>query len=36
MMHGEIAALLKRVERGELTAEDAMLRLKMEPFEDLG
>ena len=35
-MHGEIAALLKRVERGEMTAEDAMLQLKLEPFEDLG
>ncbi|MDR0445756.1 MAG: nickel pincer cofactor biosynthesis protein LarB [Oscillospiraceae bacterium] len=28
--------LLKRVERGEMTPEDALLKLKKQPFEDLG
>ena len=31
-----IAKILHQVESGSLSAEDAMLELKMEPFEDLG
>ncbi|CAB1246559.1 Pyridinium-3,5-biscarboxylic acid mononucleotide synthase [Ruminococcaceae bacterium BL-6] len=31
-----ILSILKQVEQGGLSAEDALLRLKMEPFEDIG
>jgi len=32
----DILRILKQVEQGGLSAEDALLRLKMEPFEDIG
>ncbi len=35
-MNGEILAVLKAVESGSLTAEQAAHRLKLQPFEDLG
>lgn len=36
MEQHEIYTLLKQVEAGECTAADALLRLKKQPFEDLG
>lgn len=35
-MNSEIRQLLERVKTGETSVEDALLRLKMEPFEDIG
>lgn len=35
-MNSEIRQLLERVKAGETSVEDALLRLKMEPFEDIG
>ena len=35
-MNSEIRQLLERVKTGETSVEDAQLRLKMEPFEDIG
>ena len=36
MDQNHILALLKRVSQGEIAPQDALLALKMEPFEDLG
>ena len=35
-MNSEIRQLLERVKAGETSVEDALLQLKMEPFEDIG
>ena len=35
-MNSEIRQLLERVKTGETSVDDALLRLKMEPFEDIG
>lgn len=35
-MNQEILAILRQVEAGELSAQEAALKLKLEPFEDLG
>lgn len=35
-MNSEIRQLLERVKEGETSVEDALLQLKMEPFEDIG
>ena len=35
-MNSEIRQLLERVRTGETSVEDALLQLKMEPFEDIG
>ena len=32
----EMLALLQQVKQGELSPEDAVLRMKLEPFQDLG
>ena len=32
----EMLALLTKVQRGEVSPEDALLQLKLEPFEDIG
>ena len=32
----EILALLREVEAGAISAEEALLKLKLQPFEDLG
>ena len=36
MANPEILALLRQVQTGELTPEEAVLHLKLQPFEDLG
>ena len=35
-MNNEIRALLEQLQNGEITVDDAFLRLKKEPFEDIG
>ena len=35
-MKSEIRELLEKVERGEISADDALLKIKKQPFEDLG
>ncbi len=35
-MNQQILGLLRQVEAGTLSAEEAMLHLKMEPFEEVG
>ena len=32
----DVLALLRRVEAGEMKPEDALLQLKLEPYEDIG
>lgn len=36
MQQNQILSLLNKVSEGEVTPEEALLKLKMEPFEDLG
>ena len=35
-MDNEVKRVLEAVQRGEMTVEDALLRIKVEPFEDIG
>ena len=35
-MNSEIKQILEAVQRGEMDVDDALLRIKTEPFEDIG
>ena len=35
-MDNEVKRVLEAVQAGEMSVEDALLRIKVEPFEDIG
>ncbi len=35
-MKTEIRDILRKVEKGEISADEALLKIKKQPFEDLG
>ena len=35
-MNNEVKQILEAVQRGEMNVDDALLRIKTEPFEDIG